>query len=38
MRLGVLLGSGVAAMAGLAWLRMVDGAKVPFRATGRDGL
>jgi NhaA family Na+:H+ antiporter len=34
VRLGVLLGSSVAAIAGLAWLRMVDGAKVPFRAAG----
>jgi NhaA family Na+:H+ antiporter len=34
VRLGVLLGSSVAAIAGLAWLRTIDGAKVPFRAAG----
>jgi len=38
VRLGVLLGSSVAASAGLAWLRMIDGAKVPFRGADRSGL
>jgi NhaA family Na+:H+ antiporter len=38
VRLGVLLGSSVAAIAGLAWLRLADGAKVPFRGADRSGL